>query len=152
MRRFPFGLHIPMDDLRGWVVSGIAHPVPVWTEETTRQFRLARQTAAHVARIYADDGFAVAIDDVIFPAEAHELFVARLEGHMVQKVLLQPRLEVALARNATRTNKPFDTSLLTDTVRALHEAFATLDFAGWTVLDNSDITLEETVDAILTRR
>ena len=26
MRRFPFGLHIPVDDLREWVVSGISAP------------------------------------------------------------------------------------------------------------------------------
>ena len=32
MQRFPFGLHIPIDDLRECVVSGIAQPVPVWTE------------------------------------------------------------------------------------------------------------------------
>ena len=41
MRRFPFGLHIPVDDLREWVVSGISQPVPEFTEETGRQFRLA---------------------------------------------------------------------------------------------------------------
>ena len=49
MRRFPFGLHIPVDDLREWVVSGIAQPVPEFTEETARQFRLARSAAAQVA-------------------------------------------------------------------------------------------------------
>ena len=38
MRRFPFGLHIPVDDLREWVVSGISQPVPEFTAETGRQF------------------------------------------------------------------------------------------------------------------
>jgi adenylylsulfate kinase-like enzyme len=28
LQRFPFGIHIPVDDVRKWVVSGIAHPVP----------------------------------------------------------------------------------------------------------------------------
>ena len=42
MQRFPFGLHIPVDELREWVVSGISQPVPEFTEETGRQFRLAR--------------------------------------------------------------------------------------------------------------
>ena len=45
MRRFPFGLHIPVDDLREWVVAGIAQPVPEFTEESGRQFRLARGAA-----------------------------------------------------------------------------------------------------------
>src|SRR5436309_1207155 len=57
LQHFEFGLHIPVDDLREWVVSGIAHPVPLWTEETTHQFRLARQAAAQTARLYAQAGF-----------------------------------------------------------------------------------------------
>ena len=56
MRRFPFGLHIPVDDLREWVASGIAPPVPEFTEETGRQFRLARGAAAQVAALYAARG------------------------------------------------------------------------------------------------
>ena len=109
MRRFPFGLHIPVDDLREWVVSGISQPVPEFTEETGRQFRLARGAAAQVAATYADAGFAVAIDDVIHEPDA-EVLVAPLAPRTVHKILLQPSLEVALARNADRTNKGFDTA------------------------------------------
>jgi chloramphenicol 3-O-phosphotransferase len=153
MRRFPFGLHIPVDDLREWVVSGIAHPVPAWTNETTRQFRLARQAAAQVAALYAAAGFAVAIDDVIFPGEAQALLAASLAGFEVHKVLLQPGLDVALARNAERTNKNFDTSLLAEVTRTVHHALAGQDFAGsgWIVIDSSHWSVEETVDEILRR-
>jgi hypothetical protein len=49
-RRFSRPLHIPVDDLRGWVVSGIAHPVP-WTDESGRQFGLARRAAVRTAGI-----------------------------------------------------------------------------------------------------
>lgn len=48
MQLFPLGIHIPIDNLREWVVTGIAHPIG-WTEETTRQFRLAESAAASVA-------------------------------------------------------------------------------------------------------
>jgi hypothetical protein len=48
MRRFSFGIHIPIDDLREWVVSGMAQAVPLWTEETERQFRLARHSAVQI--------------------------------------------------------------------------------------------------------
>lgn len=68
MQRFPFGIHLPVDDLRERVVSGIAHPVPHWTTETSRQFLLARKAAIATARLYADEDFAVALDDVVFPA------------------------------------------------------------------------------------
>lgn len=40
MNRFERGFHVPIDDLREWVVSGCAHPIG-WTDETTRQFLLA---------------------------------------------------------------------------------------------------------------
>jgi len=153
MRRFPFGLHIPVDDLREWVVSGIAPPVPVWTEETSRQFRLARQAAAQMARLYADTGFAVAIDDVILPAEVQELFEAPLLGYPVHKVLLRPALETALRRNAERANKAFDTLILDDVIRRLHTAMDERAYAksGWLVIDNGALDVAETVDIILGR-
>src|SRR5215204_6054731 len=99
MQRFPRGIHIPVDDLREWVVSGIAHPVPVWTEETGRQFRLARQAALEIARIYAGARFAVVIDDIIFPDEAARGVVEALSGYDVHKVVLHPDLDTALRRN-----------------------------------------------------
>ena len=49
MRRFPFGLHIPVDDLREWVVSGISHPVPEFTEETAGSFVWRAAAAAQIA-------------------------------------------------------------------------------------------------------
>jgi hypothetical protein len=140
-----------VDDLRLWVISGIAHPVPTWTDETTRQFRLARRSAAYTARLYAEAGFAVAVDDVLFPHAADEEFVKPLEGHTVRKVLLRPSLEVALSRNATRINKTFDTSLLADEIRNLHGNMSVSMYErwGWHVIDTSEMGLEETVDEIL---
>ncbi|CAA9559764.1 MAG: hypothetical protein AVDCRST_MAG49-2306 [uncultured Thermomicrobiales bacterium] len=153
LRRSPFGIHVPVDDLREWVVSGIAHPVPRWTDETGRQFALARRAAASLARIYADAGFAVVIDDVILPPDDEAAFAVPLRGYALRKVLLRPRLDVVLARNAERTTKAFDTATLEATIRALHPAMAAHRFAaaGWIVVDNSDLSLEETVDAIAER-
>jgi hypothetical protein len=71
MQRFARGVHLPVDDLREMVVSGIAHPVPTWTEETTRQFGLARGNAVLMARRYSSVGFAVAIDDVFSHRDFH---------------------------------------------------------------------------------
>jgi protein tyrosine phosphatase (PTP) superfamily phosphohydrolase (DUF442 family) len=151
MRRFPFGLHIPVDDLREWVVSGIAHPVPVFTAETGRQFRLARGAAAQVVALYADAGFAVAIDDVIHEPDAENCFVAQLAPRSVHKILLQPPLEIPLARNAARTNKGFDTAVLADAICGNHRSLGEQNRAdlGWTIIDNGEQTVEQTVDAIL---
>ena len=150
MRRFTFGLHIPVDELREWVVSGISQPVPEFTAETGRQFRLARGAAAQVAALYADVGFAVAVDDVIHESDA-EALVALLAPRTVHKIFLQPTLDVALARNADRTNKGFDTAVLADAIRGNHRSLGEQNRAdlGWIVIDNGALDVEQTVDAIL---
>jgi predicted kinase len=153
MKRFPFGLHIPVDDLREWVVSGLADPVPVWTAETTRQFRIARQAALAMARLYLEAGFAVVIDDVIFPAEAQEMFVVPLPDYTIHKVLLKPSVATAQSRNATRTNKTYDTSSLVELIGMVHKMMPPSVYAraGWTIINSTRLTLDETVDAILSR-
>lgn len=144
--RFPGGVHVPVDDLRELVVSGMAHPVPDWTPETTCQFRLARENAACIARNYAKDGFVVALDDVIVPPDGP---FSSLEPH---RILLRPSLETLLSRNASRTNKTFDPEFLESTIRSLHAALEAVPDAAlkdWFVLDSSVLTLPETVDRIL---
>ncbi len=151
LQRFAFGLHIPMDDLREWVVSGIAHPIPEWTDETTRQFQLAYRAAAKTARLYSQEGFAVVIEQIIYPHFVREILMPELAGHTLHKVFLQPRVEVARERNASRTNKDFDTAVLDEPLVAMQQSLSE-DIekdGGWIVIDNSDLTVEETVDAIL---
>lgn len=152
LQHFSLGLHLPLDDFREFVVSGRAS-VFDWTEETTRQFALARGAAVGMATSYLEAGFAVALDDVVFPAEAQSLFVERLGAFPVYKVLLIPRLDIALSRNAERTNKRFDTAALEGVIRSLHKTFTEQerDFraAGWLVIDSSEETLERTVTHIL---
>jgi len=151
MRRYARGMHIPVDDLRSLVVSGIAHPVPQWTEETGRQFALARAAAGQIAATYHNAGFAVAIDDVLGPGDAEAFLDGGLDRRAVHKILLHPRLEAALERSATRTNKDFGPDLLIDTIRRLHQGIAPADYAaaGWLVIDSGEQTLAQTVDQIL---
>jgi len=153
MRRLAFGAHIPVDDVREFVVSGIAQPVPAWTDETTRQFRLARDAAAHMARVNADAGFAVAIDDVIFPDEAERCFVKPLRDHAVHKILLRPALEIAQQRSAMRTSKEFDAVVLHEPIRTLYDEMDARNFTAhdWVIVDSSALTIEETVEMILRR-
>src|SRR5919199_43088 len=147
MQRFPFGLHIPVDDLREWVVSGLAPPLPEWTSETSRQFCLARQAAANVAHLYLEAGFAVAIDDIITPDEGQALFAGALPGYRLYRILLRPRVEIAIARNASRKNKRFDTSILAEPIRSIHRWLGEQNFAaaGWIVIDSSGLGVDETV-------
>jgi chloramphenicol 3-O-phosphotransferase len=149
MTRFQRGVHIPVDDLRQMVVSGIAHPIPTWTDETARQFKLARGNAVSMALRYANAGFAVAIDDVFSTRDFESDYAPVLEGAAVHRVLLLPSLEVTLARNSSRTYKDFHPEILEDVIRHLHAEFRAMDVRGWLVIDSSALTLEETVNAIL---
>ncbi len=155
LNRFSFGVHIPVDDLRGMVVAGLSNPIGSWDAETDRQFRLARDSAARIAQTYAQGGFAVVIDDVIFPdAIAHHYDVALAE-FAVHKVLLRPAVAVAVARNEAR-QIPVDNKQLEKIIAPIYDHFATfkldkLAAAGWCILDTSDYSIEETVAEILDR-
>jgi chloramphenicol 3-O-phosphotransferase len=151
MSRFSRSIHIPLDDVRSWVVKGYADPTEPWNDETELQFRLAREGAARMARNYSDAGFAVALDDVIWPHEVEELFAPVLTGHDFYRVFLHAPLEVTLQRNATRSNKNFDTAVLEGTIRMLHERVdpEAGHWSGWLIHDTARMTIEETVEAIL---
>lgn len=149
LHRFPFGYHIDVDGIREMVTSGLASPLE-WTDETTRQFALAVRASAALARVYADAGFAVAIEGGIDP----ELVEAALTEHGLRDrmvgVVLHPRLEVALDRNRSRQTKDFDTSILEGVMRQI-DADVARDAArpGWHEIDNSDEPLEATVERVL---
>jgi predicted kinase len=144
-------IHIPVDDLRELVVTGHASPIE-WTEETTRQFALARGSAARMAADYSDDGFAVVIDDVVREEDIDQ-FTRHLAGKPLTKVALIPSLDVALARNRDRTNKSFDTTILEPVARRLHRSLlaSCRSSAGWIALDTSDLDVAASVTEIVRR-
>ena len=151
MLRFDHGVHIPVDDVRSSVVSGLASPVPTWTTETGRQFALAYRAAGKMARVYAEAGFAVALDHVFTPVDIAANLLPELEGLRVVKVYLAPGVAIALDRSARRDNKDFDSTFLIDTIRGLEGWLAEQIDAdpGWLRVDNSALSVDETVDAIL---
>ena len=148
-RRFRLAVHIPVDDIRDWVRSGFASPVE-WTNETGRQFALARRGAARIATDYADAGFDVMVDDVIRESDLNQ-YTDYLGKTQLRKVLLNPSLEAVLARNAAPGRKPFDSSILEAACRGLHPlllAENTTD-RGWIVIDSTGLNIDETVNAIV---
>ncbi len=149
LQRFPCGTHIPVDDLRGLVVSGLSNPIGSWDEETERQFHLARDSAAQIAKTYAQGGFAVVIDDVIFPDQVSHHYDTTLAAFPVHKILLRPSITVSQARNRAR-EIDFDNTLLEKIIKPIYEHFATFDLEamkqnGWIILDTSDYSIAETV-------
>ena len=148
-RRFEQAVHIPVDDIRDWVRSGFASPVE-WTAETTRQFVLARRGAARIASDYSEAGFVAVLDDAVRESELDQYtdYLGRTE---LRKVLLNPSLEIVLARNAASGRKPFDSSVLEAACRGLHPLLAVENTteAGWIRVDSTELSLDQTVNAIM---
>lgn len=142
-----FGLHIPVDDLRGWVKSGMSDSVP-WTEETERQFQIAERATCAVARTYDQAGFTIVIDHCRNTPRLEALIQAEFEGYEVRRVLLLPELAINLDRNANRTDKTFDPLILTDTIKFTHEAYHGNTPSGWMVVDNTAKSIGETVNLV----
>ena len=147
--RFEFGYHVDVDGIREMVSKGLASPLE-WTDETSRQFRLAISASAALARVYADAGFAVAIEGGMDPAMVESALEAVGLRERMVGIVLRPRLDVALERNRSRTTKSFDTSVLEDVMRRIDEDLARDGRRrGWHVIDNSDEPVEATAERIL---
>src|SRR5207245_3961931 len=133
--------------------SGYASPIDPEVDRTElrRQFLLARGAAVRIALDYAAAGFTAVIDDVI-GSFAHEPYGPAIRAG-ARQVLLMPTLDIALERNRRRTNKPFDTAILDSVTRDLHAHLTSddVDREGWTVIDSSSLSVEETVDTIIAR-
>jgi len=139
---------IPVDDLRPWVVSGFADSVP-WTAETERQFQVAEQAVCGIVRPYHRNGFAVAVDHCRNMPRLEALIQAELSDLPVLKICLMPDLETNLHRSHTRTNKPFAPHHLDETILYTNTHYRDAQIPGWHVIDNTKMTVEETVARVL---
>lgn len=148
LARFEMGVHIPVDDLRLWVVQGLSDAVP-WTAESERQFQVAEEAACRIAVRYQDAGFAAAIDHCRNLERMDGVLECELGGRRVARILLLPSLEATLERNRTRTNKPFDPAVLEDVIRFTHEQYLRADRRGWHVIDSTDLDVNATVEAAM---
>jgi hypothetical protein len=146
LAEFERGVHIPVDDIRTWVIQGLADSVP-WSDETERQFRIAEGSAFDLARCYSEAGFAVAIDHCRNPARMNE--VIRESGLDVVKVLLMPDLAINMDRSHTRTNKSFDPHMLDETIQFTNRQYRLDVGEDWALIDNSSMSVSETVAVCL---
>lgn len=147
--RFDLSLHIPVDDLRDWVVSGKAEPIPVLTPRAAEQLRLARITAGSMAQRYAQNGHTVVIDDVL---ASRDLQALSLAAQPVYKLFLRPSFEHVIQRNIARYSQ-FDAQQWGPVIQRIYDDLSAQNTSaeGWTVLDTSAWSIEGTVDAILHR-
>lgn len=151
--RFPKSIHIPVDDLRDMVVSGMAYPGNEWGAELVGQLRLARASAAFAAGEYSRAGFVVAIDDFWDPNSRLEEYASLFEDAGVRKVLLYPHQQAAEERNRKRSGPDGETDYIADGIRLVYENLRAevdaLRREGWLVVDTTGLSVEATVDHIL---
>lgn len=150
--RFSKSIHIPVDDLREMVVSGLQLPSPEWTDEIGLQVQLGRQSASQIALVYHAAGYTVVIDDFW-----HENLIydyGQLLNHpAARKIILLPSQEVAHQRNLQRSGDSPARGYIDEGIRIVYQHMQAnipqLKADRWVVVDSSLLNLEQTVDAIL---
>ena len=142
-------VHLSIDTIRKFVKSGYANPEDGWNEETQRQYDLAQSACAEVARKYVEGGYWCAIDDAVFPdwpEVGYGKWQAVLGPIQHRLIVLLPSLDRVLERNRAR---PGNSRLKESTVRVIYDMM--IEWRGRSdavVIDNSDLTIEETVEAL----
>jgi hypothetical protein len=90
----------------------------------------------------------VVIDDFLREEDLRGHFYREIGDRRLHCVLLHPGLATALERNRARNNKTFDTKKLEPIIHRLAKV-VTAEVDGWIVVDNSGLTVEETVNRII---
>ncbi|MEU1960000.1 AAA family ATPase [Nocardia sp. NPDC019304] len=142
--RLPRSAHVRGDVFRRFVVNGRAEMSADPSPEALAQLRLRHTLAAATADAYADAGFTAVLQDVVlgeFLPWTAELIVTR----PLYVVVLAPRPDVVLAREAGRAKDAYDAFTVAGLDRVLREDTPRIGL--W--LDTSDLTVEQTVDRIL---
>ncbi|MEV7196950.1 AAA family ATPase [Streptomyces sp. NPDC093510] len=144
-RRFPLGAHIEGDHLQDLIVSGNHLPKPEEDLEADRQLLLRARNAAVLARSFHAAGVVPVIDDVVVRRAHLEFYREHLKDLPLRLIVLAPSMDVVTRRLTDRDK------VLADDWSFLDEAMRG-ELAGegeW--FDSSQLTLDETVDAILAK-
>jgi predicted kinase len=143
--RLPRSVHLRGDLFRRMIVNGQAEMSFELSAEAQQQLRLRYQLAAQAAKSYFQAGFTVVYQDIIIGTALAEMLTT-FQDFPLSVFVLCPRPEVVAARDFSRskTGYPNDAA-----VRAFDRILRleTPRIGYW--LDTSDLTVDQTVDAIL---
>lgn len=149
---FPRSIHIPVDDLREMVISGLVLPGQDWSAELALQVRLARHSAVHSALEYHKAGFVVVIDD-FWDGEHISDYGGLLDHPDFHKVVLLPKQEVAHNRNFTRSGGDPSREYIDQGIEIVYARLRgqadQLKQDGWLVIDSSHMDVSAIVELIL---
>ena len=145
-QRFRKAVHLRGDVFRRMVVSGREEMTQEASQEAMRQLYLRYALAAQTALIYWEAGFTVIVQDN-YLGKALDDFLKLLQGLPVYVVALCPSAGAVAQREAQRGKKGYVGFDVDGLYRLFMEETPRLGL--W--LDTTDLTVTETVDAILER-
>jgi predicted kinase len=143
--RLPKSVHLRGDLFRRMIVSGQAEMSFELSDEAQQQLALRYQLAAESAKAYFRAGFTVVYQDIIIGSALAKM-QATFQGFPLAVVVLCPRPAVVAARESSRSKTGYSDAAA---IRAFDQVLRleTPRIGYW--LDSSDLTVAETVDAIL---
>ena len=144
-RATDIGRCICRSTIREFVKSRYANPEDGWNGETQRQYDLAQTACSMVAREYVESGYCCAIDDAVPIGQKSDMAGGRLVlGPML--IVLLPSFDKVLERNRARSG---NSHLKEPTLRITYDRMIEWrDHSDTVVIDNSDLTIDETVEAL----
>ncbi|MFC3577891.1 AAA family ATPase [Streptomyces yaanensis] len=145
--RLPRAAHVRGDVFRRMIVSGREEYEPGAGGEASAQLRLRYRLSAATADAYAHAGFAAVAQDVVLGPDLAE-YVGLVRARPLHVVVLAPRPEAVAGREAGRAKTGYGTWTVGDLDGALRDGTPRIGL--W--LETSELTVEETVDAILAGR
>jgi predicted kinase len=145
--RLPRSVHLRGDLFRRMIVNGQAEMTFDLSTEAEHQLQLRYDLAVAAAKRYADAGFTVAYQDIII-GPALGAVIAAFRPYPLAVVMLCPRPDVLAARDAARSKTGYPDRTVVDAFDHVvrHE---TARLGLW--LDTSELTVDATVEAILSR-
>ncbi|MEV6736849.1 AAA family ATPase [Streptomyces sp. NPDC051104] len=146
--RLPRAAHVRGDVFRRMIVSGREDYEPGSDGEGLAQLRLrCYGLSADTADAYARAGFTAVVQDVVLGGDLGR-YVDLIRTRPLHVVVLAPRPEVVAAREAGRPKTGYGAWTVEDLDRSLRTETPRIGL--W--LDTSDLTVDETVEAILAGR
>jgi chloramphenicol 3-O-phosphotransferase len=143
--RLPRSVHLRGDLFRRMIVNGRAEMGVALSTEAQSQLQLRYTLAADVARRYAEADFTVVYQDIVIGSALRDV-VGSFQPFQPFVVVLCPRPDVVAARDQARGKTGYlDRAAVNAFDQVLRVETPRLGY--W--LDNSDLTIDETVARIL---
>lgn len=145
--RLPRAAHVRGDVFRRMIVSGREGYVPGAGGDGESQLRLRYRLSAATADAYAEAGFTAVVQDVVLGAEL-PAYVDLIRTRPLHVIVLAPTPATVTARETGRAKTGYGAWTVEELDRALRTETPRIGL--W--LDNSRLTVGETVDAIIEGR